>query len=180
MVDSGSRAMSPTPVRWLFGDQLGQHFTDDHDGQFLLVESKAVFGRRRFHRAKAHLVLSAMRHRALELGDRCHYARTQTYREALAELGEPLTVCQPTSFAADRFVRSLAGVEVLPARGFATSREEFEAWVTRQGRKRLLLEDFYREARVRLGVLVQGDEPGGGRWDPDAEKRQPPPEGGGP
>nr|WP_284291553.1 hypothetical protein [Angustibacter aerolatus] len=27
-----------------------------------------MFARRRFHRAKAHLVLSAMRHRAAELG----------------------------------------------------------------------------------------------------------------
>jgi deoxyribodipyrimidine photolyase-related protein len=166
-----------TTRRWLFGDQLGPHFLDAPDQPVLLVESQRVFGRRRFHRAKAHLVLSAMRHRALELGERCHYARTQTYGEALAELGEPLTVCQPTSYAADRFVRSQPGVQVLPARGFATSREEFEAWVSRQGRKRLLLEDFYREARVRLGVLVQGDEPVGGRWNLDADNRQPPPRG---
>ena len=45
-------------TRWLFGDQLGPHFTDDHRGPLLMVESKAVFRRRRFHRAKAHLVLS--------------------------------------------------------------------------------------------------------------------------
>jgi deoxyribodipyrimidine photolyase-related protein len=35
-----------------------------------MVESTDVLRRRRFHRAKAHLVLSAMRHRAAELGDR--------------------------------------------------------------------------------------------------------------
>ena len=166
-----------TTRRWLFGDQLGPHFLDEPGQRVLLVESRRVFGRRRFHRAKAHLVLSAMRHRALELGDLCHYARTETYREALHEIGEPLTVCQPTSFAADRFVRSLPGVEVLPARGYATSRADFEGWVSRQGRKRLLLEDFYREARVRLGVLVHGEEPVGGRWNLDAENRQPPPKG---
>ena len=48
-------------LRWLFGDQLGPHFTGDHRGPVLLVESRRVLARRRFHRAKAHLVLSAMR-----------------------------------------------------------------------------------------------------------------------
>ena len=44
-------------TRWLFGDQLGPHFVDDHRGPLLMVESTGVFRRRRFHRAKAHLVL---------------------------------------------------------------------------------------------------------------------------
>jgi deoxyribodipyrimidine photolyase-like uncharacterized protein len=56
--------MSPTPVCWLFGDQLGPHFLGDHDGPVLMVEPRAVFRRRRFHRAKAQLVLSVTRHRA--------------------------------------------------------------------------------------------------------------------
>ena len=63
--------------RWLFGDQLGGHFLDDPDQPVLMVEARSVFARRRFHRQKAHLVLSAMRHRAAELGDRCQYVRTQ-------------------------------------------------------------------------------------------------------
>ena len=39
----------------LFADQLGPHFTDDHvdgGGRLLLVESRRVFARRRFHRAR--------------------------------------------------------------------------------------------------------------------------------
>jgi deoxyribodipyrimidine photolyase-related protein len=75
-----------TVTRWLFGDQLGPHFTDDHDGPFLLIEAKAVFRRRRYHRAKAHLILSAMRHRAAELGERITYLRTETYGEGLAQI----------------------------------------------------------------------------------------------
>ena len=99
--------MSPTPVRWLFGDQLGQHFTDDHDGQFLLVESKAVFRRRRFHRAKAHLVLSAMRHRAAELGDRVTYVQADGYADAVRSVGRPIEVIHPTSYAALGLVERL-------------------------------------------------------------------------
>jgi deoxyribodipyrimidine photo-lyase-related protein len=51
-------------TRWVFGDQLDRHFLDDADEAVLLVESKAVFERRRFHRQKAQLVHSAIRHRA--------------------------------------------------------------------------------------------------------------------
>ena len=146
-------------TRWLFGDQLGPHFLDDHDGPVLLVESRRVFARRRFHRAKAHLVLSAMRHRAAELDGRVTHLRTGTYAEAVARVDGPLQVVQPTSYAAVGLVRRLAGereVERLPARGFVTSREDFGRWAEGRGERRLLMEDFYRDARRRHGVLVDG------------------------
>lgn len=106
---------------WLFGDQLGPHFLpgagpgSGPGGKIVMIESRSVF-RRRFHRAKAHLVLSAMRHRAAELGDRVHYIRAGSYREGLARAtgGAPVTVHHPTSHAALRFVRSLEQVTVLP------------------------------------------------------------------
>jgi len=159
--------------RWLFADQLGPQFLDAPDQPVLLVESQAVFRRRRFHRAKAHLLLSALRHRALELGEQAVVLRADTYDEALTQVGEPLSVVQPTSWSADRFVRS-RGIEVVPeGRGFATTREDFAGWVA--GRKRLLMEDFYRWQRVRLDLLMDGDEPAGGRWNLDHDNREPPP-----
>src|ERR1700712_1246890 len=102
--------------RWCFADQLGAHFLDRSDQPVLLIESRAVFERRRFHRRKAHLVLSALRHRAAELGDQATFWQTRTYREGLDQIGRPISVCQPTSWAADWFVRSLSSIEVLPAR----------------------------------------------------------------
>jgi deoxyribodipyrimidine photolyase-related protein len=167
-------------TRWLFGDQLGAHFTDDHDGDLLIVESRRVLARKRFHRAKAHLVLSAMRHRAAELGDRVRYVRADTYGEALADVTGPLQVIQPTSWAAVHLVRDLGEtreVERLPARGFVTSREDFTTWAQGRDGKRLLLEDFYRDARRRQGVLVDDGEPVGGSWNYDSENREPPPRG---
>ena len=152
---AGRDAPAPGPTRWLFGDQLGPHFLDDHDGGVLLVESRRVFARTAFHRQKAHLVLSAMRHRAAELGERCRYARVERYRDALADVDGPLQVVQPTSRAAVAFVRTLADereVERLPARGYVTTREDFTTWAESRGRRRLLLEDFYRDARRRHGV----------------------------
>lgn len=161
-------------VRWLFGDQLGPHFLDAQDQPLLMVESRSVLARRRFHRAKAHLVLSAMRHRAAELGDRVRYVRAETYAEVVRGLREPVEVVHPTSYAALRLVRRL-GATVLPARGFATTQADFAAWVERRGNRRLLLEDFYRDARRRHDLLMDGPEPAGGRWNFDEDNRQPPP-----
>ena len=167
--------------RWLFADQLGPHFLgpaespgDDGAETVLLIESKAAFRRRRYHRAKAHLVLSALRHRAVELGSRCLYLKDEGYRTAVASAGEPLSVVDPTSFAARQLVREI-GVSVLPSRGFVTSHADFERWA--HGRRQLRQEDFYREARRRTGILMVGDEPEGGRWNFDADNRLPPPRG---
>jgi deoxyribodipyrimidine photolyase-related protein len=165
------------PVRWLFGDQLGPHFLDSDDQRVLLIESRKVFARRRFHRQKAHLVLSAMRHRAAELGDRCEYRTAATYSEVLRDrpAGAELTVCHPTSYAARDLVERTPGVRLLPARGFATSMAEFADWANARGARRLLMEDHYRLARRRLDVLMDGDEPVGGQWNYDQENRLPPP-----
>lgn len=164
--------------RWLFGDQLGPGFLDDPSQPVLLIESRRVFARRRFHRQKAHLILSALRHRAAELGDQARYLQVDRYREGLAAVDEPLDVIQPTSWPAVHFVDSLSetrDIERLPARGYATSRVDFTTWADGRGAKRLLMEDFYRDSRRRLGVLMDGGEPVAGRWNFDAENREPPP-----
>ncbi|RCG23994.1 cryptochrome/photolyase family protein [Sphaerisporangium album] len=163
--------------RWLFADQLGEHFLDSAEQPVLLVEARSVLRRRRFHRQKAHLVLSALRHRAAELGDRALFLQGHTYGEALDRVGGRISVCGPTSHAAEAFVRSRRGVTVLPSRGYTTSAREFRSWVTRD-RHRLVMEGFYRDARRRLGVLMDGDEPAGGRWNFDADNRLPAPSAG--
>lgn len=167
-------------LRWLFGDQLGPHFTDDHRGPLLMVESRAVFTRRRFHRAKAHLVLSAMRHRAADFGDRMTYVKGDTYAPAVREAmsgGDSLEAIHPTSRAALGLVERL-GADVLEPRGFLTARDDFERWAEGRGGKRLLMEDFYRRARRAHGVLLEGDgEPAGGQWNFDHDNREPPPRG---
>ena len=157
---TGAYARSMTRRRWLFGDQLGPHFLDDASQEVLLVESRRVFARRRFHRQKAHLVLSAMRHRAAELGepvplrDRRHLPRGPGRRRRSAggrasrPRGPPCTWSHALCGERD--------IQRLPARGYATSRDDFGAWAAGRGRRRLLLEDFYRDSRRRLGLLDRG------------------------
>ena len=72
--------------------------------------------------SEAHLILSALRHRARELGERAVVLQTETYRQALELLGEPVEVCAPTSHAAREFVQRLKSVTVLPERAFVTTR----------------------------------------------------------
>lgn len=174
----------------LFGDQLGPHFITasrdagpgegpgegpDEGAPLVMVESRAVFRRRRFHRAKAQLILSAMRHRAAELGDRVRYIRADTYREGLREAGFEgrMTVCHPTSRAALGMVTDDARMDVLPARGFLVPHAAFSAWA--DGREHLRQEDFYRWVRRDHDLLMDGDAPAGGRWNLDHDNREPPP-----
>ncbi|KAB8160265.1 cryptochrome/photolyase family protein [Streptomyces sp. 3MP-14] len=174
--------MSDTP-HWLFGDQLGPHFTRSgphgpaRDAPLVMIEARSVLRRRRFHRAKAHLVLSAMRHRAAELGDRVTYVRADTYREGLrTAVGDrPVTVCHPTSRAALGLVTSLDQVTVLPPRGFLVPLDAFRAWAEEKGDAALRQEDFYRWVRREHDLLMDADQPAGDHWNLDHDNREPPP-----
>ena len=165
----------------LFADQLGAAF---HGGEHahrpvLLVESASALRRPGTHRQKLHLILSALRHAAAGLGDRATLLRSAGYAEALDRYGRAVLVFEPTSWAAERFVRRLADdgrvAAVLPTPAFALSRADFGRWAG--GRTRFRLEDFYREQRRRFGVLMDGEAPVGGRWNYDADNREPPPRG---
>lgn len=167
-----------TPL-WLFADQLGPRvYGGEHAHRpVLLVEAASVLRRRRYHRQKLHLVLSALRHAAADLGERATFLRTDTYTEALRRYGRPVLVHEPTSFAAERFVQRLHRdglvADILPTPTFALPRAEFRQWAG--DRRRFRMEDFYREQRRRFSVLMDGAEPVGGRWNFDTENRESPP-----
>ena len=71
-------------------------------------------------------------------------------------------------------------VHLLPDDRFLATHAEFEAWA--EGRKALRMEYFYREMRRKTGLLMEGDQPAGGKWnftvdgplrfDPDATTRE--------
>ncbi len=158
-------------TRWVFAGQLGPLFDDG--GRMLIVEARSVFGRRPMHRAKAHLLLSALRHRAAALGDRVEYHRVERYADVV-DGRDDLEVIDPTSWAARRFVRRRP-IAILPSRGFVTAEDDFRRWADSRTGQRMLLEDFYRTVRRRTGILMRGDQPEGGRWNYDHDNRNPPP-----
>lgn len=167
-----------TPL-WLFADQLGPAvYGGEHaHREVLLIESTAALGKRRYHRQKLHLVLSALRHAAHDLGDRATLIQADSYTEALKNFNKPVLVHEPTSHAAEKFVHRLQKqglvTEVLPTPTFALPRKDFQSWAGE--RTRFRMEDFYRDQRRRFDVLMEGKDPVGGRWNYDEDNRESPP-----
>jgi len=167
-----------TPL-WLFADQLGPSAYGGEHAQrdVMLVEATSALRKRRYHRQKLHLVLSALRHADRELGERSTLLRAETYTKALEDYGRPVLVHEPTSFAAEKFVHRLRErglvADILPTPTFALSRKDFQQWAG--ARTRFRMEDFYRDQRRRFGVLMTGSDPVGNRWNYDEENREPPP-----
>ena len=160
-------------VRVLFPGQYGPAFDDG--GPLLVVEAKEFFTGRPFHRAKAHLWLSALRHAVRAAGDRAEHVRVDTVREVL-QGRDDLEVVDPPSRRLRHQVRHWGhGTRILPSRGFVTSESDFAAWA--DGRQRLLMGDFYESVRRREGLLMDGHDPVGGRFSHDDENRNPPPKG---
>jgi deoxyribodipyrimidine photolyase-related protein len=84
-------------------------------------------------------------------------------------------VAQPTDFMLEkRLARIAADLEVeleyCPNPGFLNSTSEnFEY---RHGKKRWFMADFYKAQRCRLNLLMENDEPIGGKWSFDDENRK--------
>jgi deoxyribodipyrimidine photolyase-related protein len=166
---------------WVLGDQLS-HDNPALDGvqRVLMVESEAKLSSGPFHRQKLHLLLSAMRHFAAELRERdvdVDYRRAPTMAVGLREhvtrhRPDAVALLEPSSAGGQRLA-ALEPVRLVRGTLFLTHPSEFADWA--EGRRRLVMEDFYRWQRRRLDLLMEGDEPVGGRWNFDVENREPPP-----
>ncbi len=135
---------------------------------------------RPWHPERLFFLVSSARHFAAELeadGFRVSYIKASTtidgLRQAQRKLGDlPIWSAEPSSFVQFRQLQEF-GVQYVPNDFFLTTRVHFGMWAERQ--KTFVMENFYRAQRVRLGILVNGGEPEGGRWNYDAENRLPPP-----
>ncbi|MCB0960847.1 MAG: cryptochrome/photolyase family protein [Acidimicrobiales bacterium] len=171
---------------WVFGDQLNRQIgalADAVPGEdrVLLVESEQLIARPR-HRQRTHLVLTAMRRFAAELADEgfdVDLRRAPSLRAGLdahraAAAPDEVVATEPLSRRARALVAD-SEVRSVRSNQFLCHEDEFAAWADERTGKRLRMEDFYRWQRTRLGYLVDGDQPVGGRWNYDAENREPPP-----
>ena len=57
---------------------------------------------------------------------------------------------------------------------FIASADAFEDWA--KGKKQLRMEYFYREMRRKTGLLMEDDQPAGGKWNYDHDNRKPAPD----
>jgi len=172
---------------WVLGDQLNRAFSGfagarPETHRVLLVHAADLIGHPGRHRQRTHLVVTAMHRFARELaagGFQVDEREAPSLAAGLADHRRRfrpgrVVAMEPSSRPALRMLRR-NGVDTVRSNQFLCHYEDFAAWAA--GRRRLRNEDFYRWQRRRLGYLMDGDEPAGGRWNYDAENRRPPPAG---
>ena len=183
---------------FVLGDQLTRDLSSldglSIDDVVLLVEVAEETTYVRHHKQKIALVLSAMRHFAGELRDKgmtVDYITlddpgntgafgTELVRAVLRHRPDRIVVTEPGEWRVRRMMDewpSLTGlpVDIRDDDRFFCSRAAFRGWAG--DRRRYRMEFFYREMRRRTGLLMDGDEPVGGRWNFDADNRKPLPKG---
>ena len=183
-----------TTLRLILGDQLGRSISslrglDVTEDVVLMLEVHQETTYVRHHKQKLVLVLSAMRHFAESLrreGLRVDYIQLEDAANTGSFTGElqralqrhpvdRIVVTEPGEW---RVLMAMQGwekdfgipVEIREDDRFFCTRDEFSAWS--QGRKTYRMEYFYRHLRRKLGWLMAGDEPLGGRWNFDGENRK--------
>ena len=157
------------------------HSTPD-DTRVLMVESEATISGRSFHKQRLHFVLTAMRRFARDLessGFEVDYRISDDFRSGIeAHLAQhkptEVVATEPNSRRIEKLLADL-GVGFVRSNQFLCHRDDFADWAG--DRDRLRLEDFYRWQRRKLGYLMVGDAPAGGRWNYDHENREPAPVG---
>ena len=177
----------PVPADQLSPELASLKAVERADAVILMAEVMGEAGAPRHHRKKIAFLFSAMRHHAEALraqGWRVDYV-TLDDPDNTQSLGHEVARAR-ARHGADRVISVEAGCwrlieeqkhwgEVLPDNRFLVSREWFAGWA--KGRKRLLMEDFYRLMRKSTGLLMAGDQPEGGQWNFDQENRKPPAKG---
>ena len=185
-----------TVLRLILGDQLSHSIATLRDADkehdiILMAElwNEATYVKH--HKKKIAFLFSAMRHFAVEL-EECGYRVEYTKLGDATSFSEIIEQAIAT-YKADKIIVTQAGeyrvtlemeswqeqfntpVEIREDDRFLCSTKEFANWV--EGRKQLRMEFFYREMRKKYSILMNGDEPVGGKWNYDAENRKPPKEG---
>ena len=188
-----------TTLRLILGDQLSHSITslegyDPAKDIVLMCEVSEEAGYVKHHKKKIAFLFSAMRHFAESLdasGYTIEYTKlddpnnggsfANEVKRALKRHDiDRIVVTHPGEYRVlsdieqweDRF--SVA-VEIRPDYRFLCTPEDFSEWAA--GRNQLRMEYFYREMRKKYLILMDGDEPIGGKWNYDAENRKPPEEG---
>lgn len=181
------------PLLLVLGDQLSLSLTTLKDAPSNAVIAMCeVSDEARYvphHIHKIGLFMAAMRHFAHTLSEKgfnVHYSRiddadntqslvSEAERIAKHHGCDEIRVARPGEWRLwnDMQQRESAALswQLLEDDRYFTTPEEFARWA--EGRKQLRLEYFYREQRKRTGLLMEGGEPAGGKWNFDHDNREP-------
>ncbi|BDE07308.1 (6-4) photolyase [Vulcanimicrobium alpinum] len=157
----------------------------------LMIESVARGAMLPYHKRKLVLIYAVMRHFAEDLraaGWRVDYRAEQPdFAQAFAAhvaVSAPsrLRIEEQSEWGMTERLCALAHehglpVDVTPPSNVVSEPEDYDRLLRGDG-ARVTMETFYRAMRVKTGVLMDGAEPAGGRWNFDRENRSPPPKTG--
>ncbi len=187
--------MAVNALRFVLGDQLSPDISalrgaDPARDVVLMVEAAEETTYVRHHRKKIVFILAAMRAFAAELkgaGWRVEYVKLDDPANVGAFTGELSRAV--ARLAPKRIIATEAGehrvlaaqrawsqrlrlpVEVREDDRFICSHADFAGWAG--DKRQLRMEFFYRAMRRRTGLLMDGDQPTGGRWNFDKDNRKP-------
>lgn len=177
----------------LLGDQLSPDISalrhaDRRRDRILMAEVAREATYMRHHKKKIAFLFSAMRHFAAELTDvgwAVDYVKLDDEENSGSLPGEleralrrhkchQVLVTEPGEWRLSTDREDLRGrldvpLDIVEDDRFICSKSEFAQWV--DGRRQLRMENFYRHMRRKTGLLKDGDEPVGGRWNYDSENR---------
>ncbi len=183
-----------TTLRFVLGDQLSRDISalKGVDRQNDIIFMCEVWDEATYvphHKKKLAFIFSAMRHFAQSLkadGYAVVYRRLdehdqRDFTDALARAVHDFEISKVIATEASEYrvlemqrtwsQRLDVAVDLRSDDRFVASHKEFEDWA--HGRKQLRMEYFYRQMRVKTGLLMEGDAPVGGKWNYDKDNRAP-------
>jgi deoxyribodipyrimidine photolyase-related protein len=184
----------PLKLRLVLGDQLNPAHSwwndPPHTFRVVMIESRTETDYARHHLQKVVAFFAAMREFArwlreekgceviyLTLDDPANRHDFPANLAAILESGDYdlVEAMEPDEYRLDRILRDAADhlpvpVSWVSSEHFLTERGELGALF--RGKKRYLMETFYRDMRRRHGVLMDGAQPAGGIWNYDHENRR--------
>lgn len=178
----------------VLGDQLSDALSalqsaDKSNDTVVMAEVVDEASYVRHHPKKIALIFAAMRKFAAHLSEdgwTVAYSQLDDTENAGSIVGEILRRAEQTGaqevLATEpgewRLIKALdaapINLRILPDTRFIASHQEFEKWA--EGRKQLRMEYFYRDMRRKTGLLMNGSDPEGGKWNYDHDNRKPAPE----
>lgn len=181
-------------LRLILGDQLNEQISslsdcDKQNDVVLIAEVREEATYVKHHKKKIVLLFSAMRHFANQLRDANFNVAYRYYDDEdnqgsllnelkLALQRHNLQHVVATFPGEYRLLKSMqqweqvlgVSVEIRPDDRFISTPEQFSKWA--DGRKQWRMEYFYRDMRRQTGLLMEGGQPIGGKWNFDHDNRK--------
>ena len=171
------------------GDQLFKnHPALNLQADFVMVESGFLTSKFNCHKFKLSYILTSMREYRDFLnqsGKNVFYSNLDKEEDfeyvitALFKSGkyQKLLICEIADKYFARFLEEVClklniTLEILDSPMFLTPKHVFLNYISTKNGKKLLMNEFYIQQRIRLNILVEKQKPVGGRWSFDQDNRK--------